>query len=138
MLDLPPCVEQAAEVYQLPVEIIQAIHTIEGGRRGQMVGPNRNGTYDMGPMQINTIWLPELAKHGISKHDVLNDTCTNIAIGAWIYRQELNKFRDYELAAAAYNAGPSNIGAGRKYARKVMSVFRRLLSRREAAREPVE
>lgn len=131
MWDLPPCVEQVAEVYQLPVEILQAIHHIEGGKPGITVGPNRNGTYDLGPMQINTIWLPTLQSHGISRDDLLNDACTNIAVGAWIYRQALNRHGNYETAAAAYNAG-YNLQAGRGYARKVMRALKRITSTRQA------
>ncbi len=131
MWDLPPCVEQVAEVYQLPVGIIQAIHKVEGGKPGITSGPNRNGTYDLGPMQINTIWLPTLKSHGIEREDLLNDACTNIAVGAWIYRQALNRHRDYETAAAAYNAG-SNLRAGRVYARKFMRAFRQITGRNQA------
>lgn len=130
MWDLPPCVEQVAEVYQLPVELLQAIHTVEGGRPGTMAGPNRNGTYDLGPMQINTIWLPTLREMGITRNHLLDDPCTNIAVGAWIYRQALNRHGDYETAAAAYNAG-SNLRAGRGYARKVMSAWRKLAGMRQ-------
>lgn len=131
MWDLPPCVEQVAEVYQLPVEVLQAIHKVEGGRPGTVAGPNRNGTYDLGPMQINTIWLPALKPHGIERNDLLNDACTNIAVGAWIYRQALNRHGNYETAAAAYNAG-FNLHAGRPYARKVMRALRRITGLKQA------
>lgn len=131
MWDLPPCVEQVAEVYQLPVELLQAIHKMEGGRPGTTTGPNRNGTYDLGPMQINTIWLPELKKHGITREHLLKDGCTNIAVGAWVYRQSLNRYGDYEKAAASYNAG-YNLKAGRGYARKLMKIWRGISSTKQA------
>jgi hypothetical protein len=55
------------------------------------VGPNDNGSYDLGPMQINTIWLPELAQSwGVSESTaykwVRDDPCTNMGVAAWILR----------------------------------------------------
>ncbi len=135
MWDLPPCVEQVAEVYQLPVEVLQAIHKVEGGRPGSTIGPNRNGTYDLGPMQINTIWLPELEELGITRQHLLEDACTNIAVGAWIYRQALNRHGKYETAFAAYNAG-YNLKAGRGYAKKVMRAWQRLMGAKQASSRP--
>ena len=74
------CILIAAQAYSVPPIVLSGIYQVEQGRVGQEVGPNKNGSYDLGPMQINTIWLPELADHwGVSKEKarqmVRDDAC---------------------------------------------------------------
>lgn len=54
-------------------------------------------------MQINSVWLPELAKHGISARQ-LWDPCTNIHVGAWVLAQKVRKLGMTWDAVGAYNA----------------------------------
>lgn len=82
------CVIQAARFYHIPVTLLSAVLRTEGGRVGE-IHENDNGSYDMGPAQINSIWLPVLAKSGISRAMVINDRCLNIFVGAWILGQSL-------------------------------------------------
>jgi hypothetical protein len=44
----------------------------------------------MGPAQVNSSWLPMLAKSGISREQVLNNGCLNVAVGAWILAQSMD------------------------------------------------
>jgi soluble lytic murein transglycosylase-like protein len=83
------CLEMAAEHYQIRQDILSAVLLQEGGRTG-MISHNRNGSYDMGPMQINSIWLPKLQLRGVTEHDIIFDYCTNILVGAWILQGELH------------------------------------------------
>ena len=80
----------AAQHYNIHKEILNAILSVEGGRTG-MKKRNSNGSYDMGPMQINSSWLPELRRRGISEYEVANDYCTNILVGTWILARELRR-----------------------------------------------
>lgn len=77
------CIAEAAQLYHIQPALLMAVLRTEGGHVGQ-IHRNANGSYDMGPAQINSIWLPVLAKSGITKNMVLNDRCLNITIGAWI------------------------------------------------------
>lgn len=90
---LPPgldaCVSDAAGRYRLPEVLFRAILLTEGGQVGHISG-NRNGSYDMGPAQVNSTHLPELARMGITREQVINDGCLNIQIGAWILARALN------------------------------------------------
>ena len=54
------CIFTAAQTYSVPPTVILGVLNVEGGKVG-MASSNTNGTYDLGPMQINTIWVPELA-----------------------------------------------------------------------------
>ena len=61
------CLMMASQTYNVPPALMVGIYKAEGGKIGQEV-PNKNGSYDLGPMQINTIWMPELAdKWGVSE-----------------------------------------------------------------------
>lgn len=80
---LGACVAHAARQYHLPELLYRAILLTEGGRIGH-ISRNTNGTYDMGPAQVNSMHLPELARMGITREQIINDGCLNIHIGAWV------------------------------------------------------
>lgn len=86
--DKSECVIEAAGFYHIPVSLLFAILRTEGGRVGQ-IHMNNNGSYDMGPAQINSIWLPTLAKAGITRNMVLDNECLNISVGAWVLAQSM-------------------------------------------------
>ncbi|GBR20227.1 conjugal transfer protein TrbN [Asaia spathodeae NBRC 105894] len=77
------CIRHASQKYRLPEVLFRAILLTEGGHVGAITH-NKNGSYDMGPAQINSSWLPRLSVMGIARERVLNDGCLNIHIGAWI------------------------------------------------------
>ncbi|MCB1557249.1 MAG: lytic transglycosylase domain-containing protein [Alphaproteobacteria bacterium] len=103
------CLLMAAQTYSVPPAVLLGIYQVEGGRVGQEVGPNQNGSYDLGPMQINTIWLPELAgEWGVTdvtaRRWVRDDPCTNVGVAAWILRRHLNETGDIARAIAHYHS----------------------------------
>ena len=59
------CVLDAARVSGMPVAVLFAILATEGGKMGEALS-NKNGTWDMGPFQVNSVHLNELAAMGIS------------------------------------------------------------------------
>jgi hypothetical protein len=91
---LAACLMIASNTYQVPPAVMIGIMHVEGGRVGQQV-LNRNGSYDLGPMQVNTIWLPELSKlwnvdRRTAHHWVRDNGCVNVHVAAWILRQKIN------------------------------------------------
>lgn len=103
------CVFMAAHTYEVPPAALMGIYQVEAGAVGQAVGPNRNGSYDLGPMQINTIWLPELAQRWGVEIDtahrlVKDDACTNVGVAAWILRSHLDETKDIAKAIAQYHS----------------------------------
>jgi soluble lytic murein transglycosylase-like protein len=64
------CWEAAAVRYGVSSELPYAIARTESALDPQAVGRNRNGTRDIGLMQINSAWLPTLAAHGIGERDL--------------------------------------------------------------------
>ncbi|MDP1605169.1 MAG: lytic transglycosylase domain-containing protein [Rhodocyclaceae bacterium] len=82
------CVREAATHYGVDVRLVRAILRVEGGRVG-LRKANANGTYDLGPMQINTLWLPRLRALGVDESRLVWDYCANVAVGAWILAREM-------------------------------------------------
>jgi soluble lytic murein transglycosylase-like protein len=121
------CIFTAAQTYSVPPSVILGILHVEGGRVG-MASKNTNNTYDLGPMQINTIWLPELARHwGVPRETALrmvrDDACVNIGVGAWILRKKINQTGSlYQGIAYYHSATPQH---GTRYRAKVMEAMQR-------------
>ena len=87
--DVPvSCINQAAIVYHVPAALILSIMRKENSKNGQEVR-NKNGTHDLGVMQINTRWLPTLSKYGYSRYDLQFDACKNVMVGTWILATSL-------------------------------------------------
>lgn len=104
------CVQEAATHYGVDVRLVRAILRIEGGRVG-LRKANVNGTYDLGPMQINTLWLPRLRALGVDESRLVWDYCANVAVGAWILAREMKS------AAAAPNTPEFWRSVGRYHSR---------------------
>lgn len=98
-----PCVLAAAEHYGIDRRILQGVLKAEGGWPG-LRQRNSNGTYDMGPMQINSIWLPRLQQLGLTESAVVNDVCTNVSVGSWILARELKRSGASPNTAAYWQA----------------------------------
>lgn len=123
------CLMLAAQNYNVPPAVMLGIMHVEGGRVGQAVGPNRNGTYDLGPMQINTMHLPQLARHwnvstNVAMKMVKDDPCINVNVAAWILRQRLDESGNLTLAIAHYHSKTPRFGY--VYARKVIGAMKRM------------
>jgi hypothetical protein len=91
------CLAAAARAYQLPTVELYAILKTEGGHVGEAVA-DRNGSYDLGPFQINTIWGPAIGRYWHmpvpqALERVRDDGCDNAVIAAAIMRKLLNETR---------------------------------------------
>lgn len=124
------CVLDIAANYSLPPALIQAVMVAEsGGKNPGRVEGNKNGSADLGVMQINTYWLNPKTKnnvlqHGITETELLTNDCTNIAVGAWILKQNIDQYGgSYIKALSAYNTGKPTGTVGQKYAIKVINIW---------------
>lgn len=119
------CINQAAITYHVPAKLILSILAVEGGQVG-MASPNKNGTYDYGPMQINTIWLPKIKQYGYSQEQIQYDPCANVMVGAWILSQNIADATDLWRGIGGYHS--YNPMLNQQYQSKVWNVYD-LLSR---------
>lgn len=132
---LAVCIFAAAQTYGVPPSVILGILHVEGGRIGQAV-VNTNASYDLGPMQINTIWLPELASHWrVSEKTALrmvrDDACVNIGVGAWILRSKMDQTGSFYKGIAWYHSATPHLGS--KYRDKVVNAMKKYKYVREPA-----
>lgn len=98
------CIAAASARYAVPQLLIRAVMRQEGGC-GKRSAPNKNGTVDLGCMQINSSHLPVLRGYGISPTMLQNNDCLNIQVGTWFLRQSLSGAPDFWRGVGAYNSG---------------------------------
>lgn len=125
---LAACIFLAAQTYSVPPAVLLGIYQVEGGKVGQAVGPNDNGSYDLGPMQINTVWLPQLADEwGVNQSTayrwIKDDPCTNVGVAAWILKGHLDETNNLSQAIAHYHSRTPSYGT--RYRGKVVSSMRK-------------
>ena len=115
------CVAKAAKQYNIPPTLLSAVLRTEGGQVGK-IHYNDNGSYDIGPAQINSIWLPTLAKAGITENMLLTNACLNVTVGAWILGQAMTGASVQNPASFWQHVGDYNSHTpfwNQKYALKV-------------------
>ena len=87
----------------MPAAALFAILATEGGKTGEALS-NKNGTWDLGGFQINTVHLKELAAMGISPDAVLRDGRVNAYAAAWLLRKEYQRTGSFWQAIGAYHS----------------------------------
>lgn len=111
------CFDLAAQRYNVSPVLLQAIAQQESGGRSTAINVNSNGTRDIGLMQINSSWLPTLARHGIAERDLL-DPCVNVLVGAWILSNNFARLGYTTQGLGAYNAASPD--KRERYAQQVL------------------
>lgn len=99
------CMVQVAGKLQLPLAALYGVLYQEGGTPGK-VSKNTNGTYDIGPMQVNSIWLPFFrTNYGITEAQLRNDGCLNVWAGGALLWMEVQRAKgDYWKAIGNYHS----------------------------------
>lgn len=116
------CFDDAAEWQGVHAGVLRAIAIQENRRCDGTVSKNKNGSVDIGCMQINSIHLPELANYSITKESLL-DQCTNIFVGARHYKKMVMKYGNTWAAVGAYHSHTPKYRDS--YARSVEAIFLR-------------
>ncbi len=115
------CWEQAGLKYGIQPELLHAIAKTESGLDPRAINRrNADGSYDVGLMQINSAWFPQLRLLGIDEAQ-LWEPCLNIEVGAWILAQNMRRLGRTWDAVGAYNAT-----SPQKRLRYAMAVYRNL------------
>jgi len=127
------CLQQVSQKYGIHMDVFFAILMVEGGTVGQNNKGNTNGTYDIGPFQINSMHLPWLNDMGITETQLRNNGCVNANVAAMlIQRSVMNERvlstitdgRTYLAALARYHsATPVH---NERYAGLLANAFNRL------------
>jgi len=103
-------------LFGVPPNLLWAIAKVESNFNPNSVAKNKNGTKDIGLMQINTVHLDRLKRdYGIDAN-LLFDVRINIAVGAQILSKCIRKHGYTEKGINCYNGKTVN----NPYAKKVM------------------
>jgi hypothetical protein len=123
------CLLAAAEAHRLPAAMLMVLLKVEGGRLGH-VSQNDNDTLDIGPMQVNTIWVTKIAARwrttpAAAFLALRDNLCANLEGGAWILARALAEAKDdfWGGVAIYHSHKPEHQG---RYLRLVLAATRRL------------
>ena len=116
------CIADAADRHGVNGDVLRAIGWQESHLQPAAVGHNANGTLDLGAFQINSIHLPELARHGIGA-TALADGCVSAEVAAWHYRRQVDRWGNTWAAAGAYHSRTHALAAG--YANRIAAILMR-------------
>jgi len=108
---------EAGEKYQIDPWLLYSIAKVESNVNPIAFNKNKNGTFDIGVMQINTIHKNTLIKNGGSLQDLWSPQ-TNIMYGAWVLRGCMNKHGYTTKAIDCYNGDKTG-----KYSQKVIAMY---------------
>lgn len=97
------CIDKASASLDVPSLVLRLLYSLESGRIGH-ISQWSESNYDIGPMQINSWWLPRLERGGFRLEELRDDACTNVFVGAWIFRGELQRSGDVAMAIARYHS----------------------------------
>lgn len=117
------CVMNASNLYGVPPAGIMAVLQAENGRTGE-VSRNTNGSHDIGPMQVNSLWLAPLARgwgvdEATAEAALRERPCTNIAVGTWILADCIHRHGgDFWQGVGCYHA-PNNPDLASAYVGRV-------------------
>lgn len=93
-----------AEKYGVPLNIVLAIIEQESGFNPKAYNRNRDGSEDIGLMQINYKHNKRLMKeYGVNSPEELYDVELNVELGVRILFENYKRFGSWELAIKAYN-----------------------------------
>lgn len=101
------CLKAAAQRHGVPYPVLRAIAHVESGFNPAAVrkpyAAGGDSTWDYGLMQINSGWLPTLARWGIEKQHLFHP-CVSADVGAWILSDNIRRLGYTWDAIGAYNA----------------------------------
>jgi hypothetical protein len=109
------CFSHAAERNAIDPLVLLAVMKTENGRPGE-VALNTDGSVDLGPMSINTVWVPQLAqRYGWAEQEtrqrLASDGCLNVAAAAWILKQKIVQTGSvWEGVAHFHSSNPARQG----------------------------
>ncbi len=113
------CFDQATAAYRLPPLLLETIAEVESAMNPDAANWNRDGTVDVGLMQVNSWWEPRLGPERWQA--VCSDPCYNVTVGAWILADCLHRYGYGLQGLGCYNARSPD--KRERYSRKVLAAM---------------
>ena len=123
------CLTDAARSFGIDRDLVFTLFDNEGGKIGSFV-LNTNGTWDIGPMQINSSNLAEVKSHfpAITWRELAYDACASFWVGTWwLHRKIIDRKGNVFEGIADYNSKTPRVRAN--YIFKFMERYNRRLQR---------
>jgi len=116
--DVARCIRQAARGQAWLEKTLWGLRDQEAGWVGAEI-LNSNGSHDLGPLQINSWWVPRIAallsrREGDVRRWLQLDPCFNAEVARWIFLDALKTGGSYWKAVGIYHS-PNDIRQ-RRYA----------------------
>jgi soluble lytic murein transglycosylase-like protein len=123
------CWHTAGEKHAIEPALLQAIADVESGQSARAINYNKDGSHDIGLMQINSHHLPRLSAQGITEQRLLEEPCLSVEVGASVLAGFVSRYGYNWTAVGAYNAGnaPDRQAARLRYAHKVWKRYQMLI-----------
>ena len=118
------CFEEAGKAHRVSPELLRSIARVESGLNYGAVHTNKNGSRDLGLMQINSAWIDIL---NLKSEELIADPCYNVMTGAGILRRCIDRHGYTWESVGCYNAQSKGKRVGYSW-----KIFREL--KREKAR----
>lgn len=93
----------AARYHSVNSGILRAIAIKESSNCSSPVTKNTDQSIDVGCMGINSVHFEELAQFGIAPTHLM-DPCTNVFVGAWHYRKQIQRYGNNWRAVGSYHS----------------------------------
>lgn len=121
------CIVGAARQYGINPLVIKALLLHESGKIGTL-SKNSDGSYDLGPMQINTINIPFLKKTfpSLTWNNLAYDLCLNVYAGTYFLKTKLDEADSFWTGVGNYHSKTPSLR--RKYLGKVIPIYKKLLA----------
>ena len=95
------CFEDAGKQYGVDDSLLETIAVVESNMNPKAFHRNRNGSFDMGLMQINSVWIETL---GLDREELMSNPCYNVMAGAQILKRCVDQYGLNWNAVGCYNA----------------------------------
>jgi soluble lytic murein transglycosylase-like protein len=95
------CFEDAGKQYGIDDSLLETIAFVESNMNPKAFHRNRNGSFDMGLMQINSAWIDTL---GLNQNELMSNACYNVMAGAQILKRCVDQYGLNWVAVGCYNA----------------------------------
>lgn len=134
---LPPsvnafCFEEAGKEHNINPELLKSIAHVESGLNSQAVNTNKNGSLDLGLMQINSAWISVL---NLDREDLITNPCYNVMTGANILSRCIGRHGYTWEAVGCYNARSKGkrVGYSWKIFRELQREKARIMAKKKEA-----
>jgi len=96
------CFKAAGDSHNVSPDLLRLIAVVESGRNPKAVNRNKNGSMDVGIMQVNSIWEKHFGQEAWKR--ITTDPCANIFAGAHILAQCINRHGETWAAVGCYHS----------------------------------